>query len=203
MTRIKICGITNLEDAIEALKLGVDFLGFIFAESPRKISKEKARRIIDSLKGIKTVGVFSDQSKEEVMEIAHYCNLDILQFHGNESPDYCRAFPSVIKAFRVKDHSSLVDIPKYEVDYILLDTFVSGVTGGTGKTFDQSLAMGVYTHGKLILSGGLNADNVREAIQKVKPFAVDVCSGVERAPGKKDLEKMRAFVERVGKGWEG
>jgi len=201
MTWIKICGITNIKDAKEVTKLGADALGFIFYEkSPRKITKEKAREIIGSLpKGIVKVGLFVDELEERVNEITSYCNFDILQFHGDETPDYCKKFPQkIIKAFRIRDKESLVDIPKYEVDYYLLDAYSEELPGGTGRTFNWDLAKEAKKFGRpIILSGGLNPENIIEAIEKVSPFGVDVSSGVELYPGKKDHKKLEEFITKV------
>ncbi len=208
MTWIKICGITNLEDALETAELGADALGFVFYEkSPRKITKEKAKEIIDKMQTVKQrvvkVGLFVDELEEKVKEITSYCNFDILQFHGDETPDYCKKFPQkIIKAFRIKDKESLVDIPKYEVDYYLLDAYSEVAPGGTGRTFNWDLAKEAKKFGRpIILSGGLNPENIIEALKKVSPFGVDVSSSVEASPGKKDHKKLKEFITKV-KGYE-
>ena len=201
MTWIKICGVTNIEDALKVVELGADALGFVFYEkSPRKITKEKAKEIINSLpKGIVKVSLFVDELEEKVNEIASYCNFDILQFHGDETPDYCKKFPQkIIKAFRIKDKESLANIPKYEVDYYLLDAYSEELPGGTGRTFNWDLAKEAKEFGKpIILSGGLNPENIIEAIEEVSPFGVDVSSGVELSPGKKDHKKLEEFMTKV------
>lgn len=202
MTRIKICGITNEEDAQEAVRLGVDALGFVFAESPRRISIEVASRLIQELPPfVLTVGLFVDEEEVEVYEAMRRCKLDVLQFHGNESPQYCGEFRQnrkVIKAFRIKNNEGLEKLRDYNVDGYLLDAFVTGTPGGTGQTFDWNLAREATRLVKpIILSGGLNPDNVGEAIKRVKPYAVDVSSGVEAKPGKKDSGLMKKFVEAV------
>ena len=218
-TWIKICGITNLEDALEAIELGADALGFIFYEkSPRCITKETAREIVDKIQDTRykiqtitnnqdtitkqriiKVGLFVDELEERVNEITFYCNFDILQFHGDETPDYCKKFPQkIIKAFRIKDKESLVNIPKYEVDYYLLDAYSEVAPGGTGRTFNWDLAIEAKEFGRpIILSGGLNPDNIIEALEKVSPFGVDVSSGVESSPGKKDHGKLEEFIMKV------
>ena len=215
MTWIKICGITNIEDALKVVELGADALGFVFYEkSPRKITKEKAKEIIDRIQDTRykiqtvkqrvvKVGLFVDELEEKVNEIASYCNFDILQFHGDETPDYCKKFPQkIIKAFRIKDKESLVDIPKYEVDYYLLDAYSEELPGGTGKTFNWDLAKEAKEFGRpIILSGGLNPENIIEALEKVSPFGVDVSSGVELSPGKKDQKKLEEFITEA-KGFE-
>lgn len=201
MTWIKICGITNIEDALKVVELGADALGFVFYEkSPRKTTKEKAKEIISSLpKEVVKVGLFVDELEERVNEITSYCNFDILQFHGDETPDYCKKFPQkIIKAFRIKDKESLVNIPKYEVDYYLLDAYSQVAPGGTGRTFNWELAIEAKKFERpIILSGGLNPENIIEAIEKVSPFGVDVSSGVESSPGKKDHKKLKEFITKV------
>lgn len=202
MTRIKICGITNKEDAEEAVKLGADALGFVFANSPRRVSIEAASRLIQGLPPfVLTVGLFVDEEEAQAIEVMRRCKLQVLQFHGNEPPHYCREFKQkrrVIKAFRIKDKVGLQQLRDYDVDGYLLDAFVTGVPGGTGQTFDWDLAIEATGLVKpIILSGGLNPDNVGEAIRKVKPYAVDVSSGVEVKPGKKDSGLMKKFVEAV------
>ena len=201
---VKICGITNIEDALRVVELGADALGFVFYEkSPRKITKEKAKEIIDKIQTVKPrvvkVGLFVDELEERVNEITSYCNFDILQFHGDETPNYCKKFPQkIIKAFKIKDKESLVNIPKYEVDYYLLDAYSEELPGGTGKTFNWDLAKEAKEFGKpIILSGGLNPENIIEALKKVLPFGVDVSSGVELFPGQKDHKKLEEFITKV------
>ena len=198
MVRIKICGITNIEDALFASALGVDALGFVFAESPRKIDVGVGEKIASSLPPfVSRVGVFVNEDEKMVKDIASVCGLDILQFHGNESPGYCASFSQrVIKAQRVKSFGDLKALGEYDVDTFLLDTFAEKSFGGTGKTFNWEIAKKAKDFGKrLILSGGLNPGNVSDAINYVEPYAVDVSSGVEERPGKKDPEKIRAFME--------
>ncbi len=202
MAKIKVCGMTNIEDARACANLSVDFIGFVFAESPRRITKESARKIIDELpKAVKKVGVFVNEDLTTVEDIANFCGLDVLQFHGDEKPDYCLHFmgeSEVFKAFRLRDKTDLIPIPSYRVNAYLLDTFVEGVYGGTGESFDWELAIEVKKFGcPIVLSGGLDAKNVGEAIRKVQPEMVDVSSGVESMPGKKDPEKLREFVQIV------
>ncbi len=199
--RIKICGITNKEDALAAAHLGADALGFIFAPSPRKISAERAREIIKALPPfIKTVGVFVDEDPERVSSIAAMCGLDVLQLHGSESIDYCSSFDRrVIKAVRLRSRDDLENLSKYVnvVDALLLDTYVPNKLGGTGITFDWKLAVEARRYGRIILAGGLNPENVAAAISMVKPYAVDASSGLEQSPGVKDHEKMAQFIARV------
>jgi len=200
--KIKICGVTNIEDAKACANLGVDFIGFIFAESPRRVTKEEAKRIIDELPGtVKKVGVFVNEEISVVEDIASFCGLDALQFHGDEEPDYCMHFmggKEVFKAFRLRDKDDLAPIPSYKVNAYLLDAFVEGLYGGTGKAFKWELATDAKTFGcPIILSGGLNTGNVGEVVREIQPEIVDVSSGVEAAPGKKDPEKLREFVKIV------
>ena len=202
MTKIKICGITNKEDALWAINLKVDALGFVFAESPRRVGPEIVKEIVRLLPPfISSVGVFVNEDKDKVKEIAKSCRLTALQFHGEESPSYCEDFAQkVIKAFRVKNESVLEEITRYQgkVDGCLLDTYSPLSQGGTGKTFDWPVAKEIKRFGlPIILSGGLKAENIREAITMVRPYAVDVSSGVEKRPGKKDLRKLGDFVRTV------
>ncbi len=201
MVRIKICGITNLEDALLAAELGAQALGFIFyPKSPRSIKADAARDIIKILPPlVLSVGVFVDEEAEVVRELAATVGLDWVQLHGQESPEYCRAVGRrVIKGFRIRDHSSLAALPSYRdaVQAFLLDAYRPGIPGGTGETFDWEVARGAKEFGPVILAGGLTAANVAQAINVAQPAGVDVASGVEAAPGKKDPGRLRAlFVE--------
>lgn len=200
MTRIKICGITNVDNALAAVKYGTDALGFVFVPgTPRYIEPENAAEIIAQIPPFVTiVGLFVDESKERIQQIADLCKLDILQLHGHESPDFCQEFTRrVIKAFRIKNAESLTVLPQYTVSAYLLDTYVKGTMGGTGVTFDWSLALDAKQHGSIILAGGLNPNNVAQAIQQVHPYGVDVSSGVEAEPGRKDHNKLKNFIEAV------
>jgi phosphoribosylanthranilate isomerase len=202
MVRIKICGITNLEDAILAAELGADALGFIFyAKSPRYVAPEAAREIIAQLPPfVAAVGVFVDEAAAVVQELAARAGLDWVQLHGQESPDYCRNLGrKVIKGFRIKDEDSLRLLADYQgaAQALLLDTYKQGQVGGTGTAFDWRLAREAKKYGKIILAGGLYPDNVAMAIEVAGPDAVDTASGTEAAPGKKDPAKLRAFFEAV------
>jgi phosphoribosylanthranilate isomerase len=200
-TWIKICGMTNVEDAMEASSLGVDALGFIFAPSPRRVEPSAAREMIRRLpaSGLK-VGVFVNEALPEVQRIVDYCGLNMVQFHGQETPEYCRQVPlPVIKAVRVKNMESLQEMEQYPLASILLDAWSPQKAGGTGKPFCWELALEACHMRNFILSGGLNPSNVYQAIQKVRPSGVDVCSGVEKTPGKKDGAKMREFIKEVRK----
>jgi len=202
MTKIKICGITNKEDALWAINLEVDALGFIFADSPRRVEPEIVQGIIELLPPfISSVGVFANEDRKKVEEITESCGLTTLQFHGQESPSYCEGFKQkIVKAFRIKNKSVLKKAAQYQdkVDAYLLDTYSPFTYGGTGKTFDWPIAKEIKKFGlPIILSGGLGPENVKEAIRKVEPYGVDVSSGVEEKPGKKNLEKLINFVRIV------
>ena len=204
MTRVKICGNTNYENARLAVDLGADYLGFIFVPSSKRvITVEKAAGIIVKLADFKNiVGVFCNQSKKEVEAIAEKLQLKTLQFHGEETALYCDSFMrkgfEVIKTFHVKDAMSLKRLEEYNVSAFLFDTFAGSEKGGTGVPFDWSVIEDKpYVHDKLFLAGGLNALNVAQAIEKIRPFAVDVASGVESAPGVKDPELLRTFIENA------
>jgi phosphoribosylanthranilate isomerase len=202
MVKIKICGITNLYDALLAADLGADALGFIFyAKSPRNVAPETAREIIAQLPSFVTsVGVFVDEEAAVVQDLAAKVGLDWVQLHGQESPDYCRSLGRrVIKGFRIKDESSLRDLEPFQgaIQAFLLDTYRKGQVGGTGETFDWRLAREAKRYGQIILAGGLTPDNIAQAIQVAQSQAVDTASGTEAAPGKKDPGKLRAFFSAV------
>ena len=202
MVKVKICGITNLEDALAAADAGADALGFVFyPESPRFIDPGKARAIIARLPAfITSVGVFVDESEDLIRRIIREGGVQVLQFHGSESPILCTRFrEKVVKAIRIKDEESIREMQMYDVDTFLLDTMVEGIRGGTGKTFNWKYAEMAKEHGRIILSGGLNASNVGEAIRRVRPYGVDVSSGVEISPGKKDHNKIMEFVREAKK----
>jgi phosphoribosylanthranilate isomerase len=198
--KIKICGITCLEDALTAADLGADALGFIFArESKRAVSAIAAHEITSKLPPFVTaVGVFADQPREEVEEIIRVSGVSVAQIHGSEGPEYFRdlKFPA-FKAFRIRRSFDLSILSRYPGPAFLLDTYIEGEGGGTGRTFDWSLAVKAGMFGRVILSGGLTSENVREAIDTVCPYAVDVSSGVESAPGRKDPLKLKAFFRAV------
>lgn len=202
MTKVKICGITNLEDALLSAKFGADALGFNFyGKSPRYITPGSARSILAKLpNGIKAVGVFVNESIDTVIRIAQETKMDAVQLHGDETPDYAAQLYEwtglqVIKAFRVSPDFKPEDVLQYEVDAILLDTYSQRVHGGTGRTFDWEIAKKVQQiFPKMYLAGGLSAENIAKAVLVVKPFAVDVCSGVERQKGLKDSSKTKEFI---------
>ena len=201
MTQVKICGNTNIEDAGLAIELGADFLGFIFAESKRKIDITKAKEIMAAFPDFKNfVAVFFNQPKQEVEGVVDATGIKKVQFHGDETALYCQHFTSkgheVIKTFRIKDAMSLKRIDEYNVSAFLFDTYSHVEAGGTGKTFDWDLIEEKpYVHEKLFLAGGLNVENLGDAINRVKPYSVDVASGVEKEPGKKDPELLRQFIQ--------
>lgn len=197
---VKICGITNLDDALVAVEAGADALGFVFCKkSPRYVPVEKAAEIIAKLpSAMAKVGVFVDAPAESVLTTAETCGLTDLQFHGGESPEYCAAFDARfrrIKAFQIRDERSLDALRAYAGYRWLLDTWSPLRAGGSGETFNWDLAIKAQALGfPFFLAGGLTPENVRGAIEKVKPYGVDVSSGVEAKPGKKDPEKVRAFI---------
>lgn len=201
MTLIKICGITNLNDAHAAVTAGADILGFNFYKpSPRYVTPENAREIINTLPdSILTVGVFVNEgSPEAVRSIADQAGVKAVQLHGDESPDYCRVLNSVIKSFAVSSDFDTKQLEPYEVDAIMLDTKDNRLRGGTGRVFDWSIAQQVsQLFPKLYLAGGLSPENVTEAIEMVQPYAVDACSSLEDKPGIKNHERMRVFVSKV------
>ncbi len=195
--RVKICGITNTYDALAAVELGADALGFVFAKSPRQITIEKAREIIETLPPfISAVGVFVDENIAMINKICNSCRIHTVQLHGNEDPQFLNELKEykIIKAFRIRDESDLKPMSDYKPHAFLLDSYVKGIIGGTGITFNWAYAHQVKRYGNIILSGGLTPENVKEAINIAKPFAVDVSSGVESSPGKKDKLLMKRFI---------
>ena len=200
-TRIKICGITCQEDARAAVAAGADGVGFIFVEqSPRLIEPDMVRAITGELPPfVDRVGVFRDEEIEVVQEIIEYCRLSLVQLHGSESPEYCRKIScKVIKAFSIRPESGSEELAAYAdvASGFLLDTYHKHMAGGTGISFDWTLVEQVKPPGPVILAGGLTPENVGEAIRQVKPFAVDVSSGVEYQPGRKDVDKLKETVLR-------
>lgn len=200
-TKVKICGITNLADAQTAAEAGADAIGFIFYDkSPRFVTIAQASEISKLLPPfLMRVGVFVNAPKEFILQAISEISLTMLQFHGDEPPEFCAQFSLMsMKAFRVRDEKSLEQIPNYKTDAYLLDAFSEKELGGTGKTFNWDLAVSAQKFSKSIfLSGGLTPENVADAVRQVKPFAVDVSSGVEMSPGKKDAEKVKAFIAAV------
>lgn len=197
--RVKICGITRADDAVAAVDAGADALGFMFYElSPRNVAVQVAADIIRQLPPfVAKVGVFVNAAEECVRRVVSECGIDTLQFHGDETPEFCRRFLplKIYKAFRMENLDSLRALPGYRTDAWLLDSFVEGIPGGTGAKFNWDLAVESKKLGRpIIVAGGLTPENVADAIRKVRPFAVDVSSGVESAPGNKDHEKVRRFI---------
>ncbi|MEI6631744.1 MAG: phosphoribosylanthranilate isomerase [bacterium] len=204
MVKVKICGITNLKDARDAIACGCGALGFVFyKKSPRYINPKKAKEIINRLPtDIIKVGVFVNSPKAAIRKIAKLCSLDMLQFHGDEGVDFCSWFSSykTIKAFRLKESLSLKDITTYRTYAYLFDTYSRKKFGGTGKTLDWKLLEGLRKIKKpIFLAGGLNEKNVREAVKIVRPEWVDLSSSIEVKPGKKDYKKMKSFIKELRK----
>ena len=202
MIRVKVCGIRRAEDAAAAVEAGASALGFNFWKgTPRYILPREAGRIVATVpEGLWMVGVFVDESPERVFEIAAEAGVSVLQFHGSETPEYWDRFVSFkrIKAFKVGPGFQPDKLRHYpSADGFLLDASVTGMVGGTGQTFDWSLAEKTKEFGRIILAGGLNARNVADAVCRVRPWGVDVCSGVESEPGKKDPQLIRSFIAAV------
>jgi phosphoribosylanthranilate isomerase len=197
-TRVKICGITNASDAMAAVDAGADALGFMFFEnSKRNVSPAAAAEIIRELPPfVSKVGVFVNPTLEFVRRVIEAAHIDTLQFHGDEEPHFCAQFAlKVIKAFRIKDAASLPACLPYRDYAWLLDSYVDGALGGTGVAFDWNVAAEATKLSRMIiLAGGLKVETVADAVRRVRPYAVDVSSGVESGPGKKDHAKMRAFI---------
>lgn len=195
--RVKICGITNSPDAQDAVEAGADALGFVFAKSPRQVTKEQAGEIIGNLPPFVTpVAVFVDEQVDIIHAICTFCNIHTVQLHGTENPssiDDLKGY-KIIKAFRIKEEDDLKPLANYKPHAFLLDSYVKGVAGGTGVPFKWEIARQAHKYGPIILSGGLTSENVREAILVVKPYAVDVSSGVESSPGKKDRLLVKRFI---------
>jgi phosphoribosylanthranilate isomerase len=200
VTRVKICGITCREDAVAAVEAGADALGFVFVPgTPRCVPPEVAEGIVGVLPPFITpVGVFMNQPLEEVVRIAARCGLQAIQLHGDEPEAYSRRIPlRVIKAVRVRDAESLRILPTYPAHAFLLDAFVEGQPGGTGTPIAWELAVQAKGHAPIILSGGLRPETVGPAVRRVRPYGVDVSSGVEVSPGRKDHQKVREFIAAV------
>ncbi|MDK2815070.1 MAG: phosphoribosylanthranilate isomerase [Thermoanaerobacter sp.] len=199
MVKVKICGLRRKEDIEYANELKPDYVGFVFAKSKRQVEVEQALYLISFLdKEIKTVGVFVNEPVENVLKIAQTLNLDVLQFHGDETQDYVDNFKNftVWKAIRIKDKEDLEKTKEFRVNSFVFDTLTKKEYGGTGKTFNWEVLKGFELNVPIILAGGLNENNVEEAIKIVNPYAVDVSSGVE-TEGYKDFKKMKSFIEKV------
>jgi len=200
-TRVKICGITSRADALAAIEAGADALGLNFFEkSPRRLTIPAAAEISRQLPPlVMRVGVFVNAPEELVTRAIGECGLSFLQFHGEEPPEFCTQFGLMsMKAFRIKDAGTLLELPKYQTDAYLLGAFLPEARGGTGEKFNWDLAIQAQKLGKpVFLAGGLTPENVADAVRHVHPFGVDVASGVESAPGKKDRQKVRDFIAAV------
>lgn len=198
--KVKICGITNVDDALYAAEIGADALGFIFVKSsPRFIAPNIARKIIQALPPfVVPVGVFADLSYNDILELIDETSLGCVQLYGEETPKQLAKFPvPVIKSFRVDSSFNPEILRRYKGSAYLLDTKISGELGGTGQTFDWEIAVKAKEYGRIILAGGLTPENIIEAVQRVEPYAVDVNSGVEESPGKKDRTKLKLLFEQL------
>jgi phosphoribosylanthranilate isomerase len=205
MALVKICGITNPDDALAAVEAGAGLIGFNFyPKSPRYVSPTDARRIVEQLpERVMGVGVFVNEDAEGVARIASEAGVAAVQLHGDETPEFCAGLRglSIIKALRVGEDFSVEDAARFETDAVLLDAYVKDLRGGTGHTFDWTIARRTReVVRRLVLAGGLTPENVAAAVESVRPYAVDVCSGVETAPGRKSFQLMRRFVEAVREG---
>ena len=199
MVKVKVCGITNPEDARVAATAGAAAIGLIFAESPRKVGIEEAREVVAALpEDILKVGVFVNEEPGEVVRIAREVGLDYVQLHGDEGPEDVTAVRGggvkVIKALRVRDAANLAEIDGYGADLYLLDAYSEKARGGTGTRFDWALAKSLKGRANILISGGLGPENVRDAVSYFEPWGVDASSSLESAPGKKDRDRVRRFV---------
>ena len=202
MVKVKVCGIKETEDARAAAEVGADAIGLVFAESPRRVSAQRAREIASVLPdGVLKVGVFVDEEPREVLRLAREVGLDYAQLHGDEGPEAVAEIRSgglgVIKALRVRDAASLREMERYDADLFLLDSYSEKVRGGTGTRFDWRLAKAVRGYANILVSGGLSPENVREAIELFEPYGVDASSSLEDEPGKKNGERVRRFVREA------
>ncbi len=199
-SRVKICGITSVSDALYAADCGADALGLVFyRKSPRYVSPDQARRIVEALPPmVTTFGLFVNHPPQQVVEIARFCGIDVLQLHGDESPVQCGFAPwRVVKALRLRELPCLQELANYRVSALLLDTWHADSYGGTGRSFDWQIAIPLARQRPVILAGGLTPDNVAEAVRTVRPYGVDVSSGVESAPGRKDPRRVAAFIHNA------
>ncbi|MET0342705.1 MAG: phosphoribosylanthranilate isomerase [Polyangiales bacterium] len=200
MVRVKVCGVTSLDDARACVEAGVDAIGLNFwAKSVRRCDERVARAIVDAYGGTTLmVGVFVDESELEIARIRAEVGVACVQLHGDEPPELVQRFlPHAYKALRVQDASVVEHARRFPGEYVLLDAYVKGMPGGTGATFDWKIARSIASERKLTLAGGLTADNVAEAVRAVRPYCVDTASGVESAPGVKDADMVRAFVQNA------
>ena len=202
MVKIKVCGITSLRDAEAAARLGADAIGFIFAPSPRRITPEAAHKIARAMGPYVTlVGVFVDETPGRMLKIAARCRLNAIQLHGDETPQVCKSLApyKVVKTLRMSAKFSAAQANRYEADAFLLETDAA-VRGGSGKTWDWKVFPAGRLKRPIIVSGGLNPQNVRQAVRILKPYAVDVSSGVERRPGVKDHTLLERFIQHAKQG---
>ncbi len=203
MLRVKICGITNVDDAYAAIEYGADAIGFVFyAKSPRAVTPDTAKPIISRLPPlISTIGVFVDEYMATIEQIVSFAGLDLIQLHGSEPPEYCISDKKILKAVRVKDIADIAPLKLYKtVSAFLLDTYSPHAHGGTGEIFNWEIAVEAKKSGRIILAGGLTPDNIEEAVSIVQPYGVDVSSGVEGSEkGLKDHKKLKLFIERAKK----
>jgi len=201
MIRVKICGITSRDDAVAAVGAGADALGFIFVKrTPRWIEPEAAGAIIREVGPfVTTVGVFVDRTVEEIEGVAAVSGISLAQLHGSETPEACdRLRLPFVKAIRIQGEDDLAAIGRYKgARAFLLDTYAPGVLGGTGRTFPWAIAARAAREARVVLSGGLTPDNIAKAIGQVRPYGVDVSSGVETSPGRKDHQKVKEFIDRA------
>ncbi|MDZ5473749.1 phosphoribosylanthranilate isomerase [Bacillus sp. 31A1R] len=203
--KVKICGISDIESARVAVKYGTDAIGFVFAKSKRKVTPEQAREIIQNIPfHVDKIGVFVNETREEIERVIELAGLTAVQLHGDESPEFCTHFTvPVIKAFSISNKEDLKKVDEYECDYVLLDSPRGNYHGGNGTSFDWSLlTQNQLKDKKVILAGGLNLENVEEAVRLTQPFMVDVSSGVE-TDGKKDLLKIKDFIQKAKSSVEG
>ncbi len=202
VTRVKICGITNVEDALLSISLGADALGFIFCDSPRQITIKNAETIIKKLPPfVSKVAVVKDFSEGEIWALLSHLPIDTIQFHGSESEEYCLEFlpHTIIKTISIKSEKDINKLKVYPSQFnFLLDTY-SEIGGGSGKTFNWDIALKAKQYGNIIIAGGLNPNNINSAINLVNPYGIDISSGLEKSPGKKDHDKMKYFFEVIKK----
>ena len=203
--KVKICGITNPDDALAAVEYGADALGFVFyPKSPRYIAPERAAAITSLLPPfVSTVGVFVNEESDVILQIMKMTGIRVLQLHGEETTDTCKIWTPVIKSFRVAAFTDLKPLEDYkDVSAYLLDTYSQTEYGGTGRIFNWDIAVEAKREGRIILAGGLTPETIEMAVRHVKPYAVDVSSGVEAKKGKKDLAKVKEFIKRAKKAAE-
>lgn len=197
MVRVKVCGITRLRDALAAVRFGTDMIGFVLARSPREVEPETVRKIVSELPPVLTVGVFVNSSAQWIDDVRDFCGLDAVQLHGDETEkEVLRIHGRVFKALRIGG-GSIVDKNAYPSATLLLDTYSDASRGGTGRTFNWNAALDVARARPIILAGGLTPENVALAVETVQPYAVDVSSGTESEPGRKDHEKLEYFIRRA------